>query len=287
MRQYSILLIAALAGVTAGCADNSDSANEPVRVSEIERPETSTATAFSQDGGGIAIVNGNEAASIDIDMPADLAEFDPKLADTLRARVNELTEGFAESAEQDMRDAAEKNFTFRPNTLEISWVETGPESGPLQSFLGTSYSYQGGAHPTFSYQMLNWDTDANRELGFEDLFEDADSARTAVIETLKSSLIEQKRERFADDFTEEDILDSWIEPAFEAPETKQDRFTFATSSDPAKSGGLIYHFGPYEVGSYAEGAYTVGVPASIFAAFLKPAYSDNFGGEMQMPKEDL
>jgi hypothetical protein len=286
MRQYSILLCAALVGVS-GCADNADSSNEPVRVSEIERPNASMSTAFSQESGGIAIINGSEAASIDVDMPADLADFDPKLADALRARVNAVTQGFAETAEQDMHDAAAKDYTFRPNTLEISWVETGPPSGRLVAFLGTINSYQGGAHPTFSYQMLNWDADANREVSFEDIFEDADGAREAIIPALKSSLIEQKRERFGDDFTEEDMLATWIDPAFEAPETKMESFTFAASSDAAKSGGLIYHFGPYEVGSYAEGAYTVGVPASTFTQFLKPAYADNFGGEMLMPEDDF
>jgi hypothetical protein len=38
------------------------------------------------------------------------------------------------------------------------------------------------------------------------------------------------------------------------------------------------HFAPYEIGSYAEGAYKAVVPQSVFRDFLKPDYAALFAG---------
>ena len=46
-----------------------------------------------------------------------------------------------------------------------------------------------------------------------------------------------------------------------------------------KFGGLKVHFSPYEIGSFAEGAYAASIPQSAFRDLLKPEYADSFGGE--------
>jgi hypothetical protein len=47
---------------------------------------------------------------------------------------------------------------------------------------------------------------------------------------------------------------------------------------------LTFHYSPYAVGPYVEGAYTVFVPWTVFRQYLSPQGAARFGGER--PKSD-
>jgi hypothetical protein len=49
--------------------------------------------------------------------------------------------------------------------------------------------------------------------------------------------------------------------------------------EEGKLGGLVLHYAPYEIGSYAEGAYHITLPQSGFRDMLKPEYRPLFAGE--------
>ncbi len=264
----------------------------PSSPSELAEPDTQTnakGTAASTDelfnsSPQVAIVNGEQAATIDISLPKDLDTLHPDLANEIRSRANRGTEAFIATAEADKTEAAEKGYDFRPHSLDVKWTEVGPREGRLAAYLGTYATYTGGAHPNVFFDVLNWDRVDNVLITFEDLFDDPQAGRAAMTMALKEGLLEQKRIRLeGTGISENEMMTAWVGPAFEGNESVFQGFTFARSSDPARSGGMIYHFAPYEVGAYAEGVYEVGVSYEAFESELKPAYTDAFGGEPILP----
>ena len=63
--------------------------------------------------------------------------------------------------------------------------------------------------------------------------------------------------------------------------------TLAPSNVANKSAGLMFHFSPYAVGAYAEGAYVVLVPWTAFKAHLTPEGLAAFGGELPDSEKSL
>ncbi|HIG24013.1 MAG TPA: DUF3298/DUF4163 domain-containing protein [Henriciella marina] len=281
MKQASIVLMGAIFLATCGAEQAEES--ESVRVSQLPRPEQPSSNGFADPNGGIAIVSGTEAASIDIRLPARIDDIDPELAALIRARAEEGKDAFLAAAQNDRVDAENKGYAFRPHSLTVSWEEVGPREGTLRSFLGSYAAYAGGAHPNFDYGMLNWDEGLGEAIGFGDLFQDDEAARAIMADALQTALIAAKRERMNDDsLSDEQLMDNWLRAAFENNDVIFENFTIARGIDSEAPAGLIYHFEPYTVGAYAEGPYEVGVPASVFIDELAPRYGDLFDADAEM-----
>lgn len=284
--KFGLPVLAIAAGLMlAACG--AESAPEKTSARVIERPAGTQDldNAFANPPGeGIAVVNGSEAATIDVAMPANLNDFSEKLAAELDGRANSGTEAFAAAAQADQIAAQSSGLEFLPHSLDIKWVQTGPLEGNLTAFLGTYMTYTGGAHPNVSFDVLNWDMEKDQAVGFEDLFDDAPKAREHMTGLLRDGLVKAKRERLNDaNSSDDDILSTWVDPAFQGNVTVFERFSLARSSQPDKAGGLIYHFAPYEVGSYAEGVYVIGVDYSDFSDYLSEGYINSFGGDAIIP----
>ena len=240
--------------------------------------EASTGDLFT-DAPQISVVNGEQAATIDISLPANIADLPAPLAEEIHERANRGTEDFVSAAEADKAEAAREGFEFRPHSLDVNWVEVGPETGRLAGYLGTYSTYTGGAHPNVGFDMLNWDREAETALVFEDFFKDVDAARNLMTDALKVELLKVKRERLeSTGLSDDELMKSWVNPAFEGNDAVFEGFTIARSSEEGKAGGFVYHFAPYEVGAYAEGVYEVAVSHEAFASALKPAYNEAFAG---------
>ena len=286
--QYRIWSILLLVGALSACgtetleaagADTGDAAAQ----SSAKGTDASTNELF-QERPHLAIVNGAQAATIEISLPKSMDSLHPGLAEEIRSRANRGTEAFIAAAEADRESAASEGFDFRPHSLDVSWIEVGPKEGRLAGFLGTYATYTGGAHPNVGFDVLNWDRETSTIITFEDLFENEDGARQTMADALKAGLLEQKRIRLeGTGVSEIQMMDAWVSPAFEGNAGVFRGFTVASSTVPDRAGGLIYHFAPYEVGAYAEGVYTVGVGHEEFDDELKAEFRDAFGGEMKMP----
>lgn len=277
---YRTSLIAALGLFAAACGESPANDAEQVRVTELQKPDQPASGSFDAPGKGIAVVSGSQAITIDISLPAGMDSFDPALADLIAARADVDSEALVASAEIDRREAENGGYPFHPHSLEVTWEQDGPQEGRLISFLGSYYAYEGGAHPNLSFEMINWDRDAAREVGFGDLFEDTAEARQVVRDALFDLILAAKRERLGGDGqSDEEMLDTWVRPAFESNDAVYERFTFARGADTGVAAGLVYHFAPYAVGSYAEGPYEAAVPASVFLDQLSPTYSGAFSDE--------
>lgn len=282
----ALVLLALALGACGAELNNAGQADDttPGAQSSAKGTEASTDELFNADKPKLAIVNGEQAATIDISLPETIDTLPPELAEEIRSRANRGTEAFIAAAQADRESAAQEGFEFRPHSLDVNWVETGPVGGRLAGFLGTYSTYTGGAHPNVGFDVLNWDREENRLLSFDDLFRDAEEARAVMAEALKKGLLEQKRIRLkGTGISEDQMMESWVGPAFDGNPAVFKGFTIARSSEADKAGGLVYHFAPYEVGAYAEGIYEVGIPYSDFASELKPAFEDAFGGDPVLP----
>lgn len=283
MGRFCWVLPACLLVLAACGAEPADGDAERDQSRTAKGAAASTDSLFNADPQ-VAVVNGEQAATIDINLPANIDTLHPDLASAIRERANRGTEAFIATAQADKQAAAEKGFEFRPHALDVNWIDVGPAEGRLAGYLGTYATYTGGAHPNVGFDVLNWDREAAREIAFTDLFDDADAARTAITSELKGGLLEAKRERLSGmSVDDEELLSAWVNPAFEGDAAVFRGFTIARSSDETKAGGLIYHFAPYEVGAYAEGIYEVGVPYEAFSGMLKRQYRNAFGGTPILP----
>jgi hypothetical protein len=275
MNRFFLIGLAGLLAASCGAKKSDDA--ETVTVTELPRPHQNIGEGFETRGQGIAIISGSQAASIDVSLPPNLVELDPGLATTLRERVQQDTEKFVNSARTERTEAENGGYPFRPHEIELSWEDVGPQATPFASYLGTYFTYTGGAHPNTTFETLNWDLDRRREITFEDLFQDADAARDTIRSALFEAIVKAKSERLGDlDTTGEDILETWVRPAFENNAAIYDKFTIVPAAGSDKAGGLIYHFQPYEIGSYAEGPYEIGLPAQVFGDQLVELYADAF-----------
>ncbi len=280
----SIIIVPALMAALSACGAEFSDSSEPTRISELPQPAEKGDAPFSNPGRGIAVVSGSEAASIDISLPENIDALSPELAEEIRAKANAGTEDFIASAKADREMAADKGFEFRPHLLDVNWTDVGPSEGRLAGFVGKYAVYSGGAHPNVSFDVLNWDRETNSRIVFEDLFEDVEDARAAMREALKAELTQAKRKRLeGSGMNQKEMIETWVTPAFEDNPAVFEGFTIAPSSEPAKAGGLVYHFAPYEVGAYAEGVYQLGIAYETFEGLLKSDYADSFGGQPILP----
>ena len=82
------------------------------------------------------------------------------------------------------------------------------------------------------------------------------------------------------------VRNTWVEPAkdnewFKSLQPslfKIGAVVLEPSTEQGKSSGLTFHYSPYAVGAYAEGAYTAFVPWLILRPYLSPEGLAIFGG---------
>lgn len=284
MSRFVLIAGFAVIVLSACGAERAQNSGVPAPLAPVEKGADATTDELFDEKPDVAIVNGEQAAAIGIRLPDNIESLHPDLARELRDRANARTDAFIAAAEADRRAAKESGFEFQPHSLDVKWAEVGPREGRLTGYLGTYSSFTGGAHPSVAFDVLNWDREMDAPMSITDLFSDPDEARILVKAALMEGLVEAKRERLKGTEVErEELMETWVEPAFQDNKSVFRNVTIARSSDPSLSGGLVYHFAPYEVGAYAEGIYEIGVPYRVFEGELKPAYAEAFGGEPILP----
>jgi hypothetical protein len=143
----------------------------------------------------------------------------------------------------------------------------------------------GGAHPAPVEGSFVFDHGANRVITLADLFTQPDGARKALADFAHATLAKRllanapapsDASRAANrewKTNMQQMLDYGTQP------TSVNFALFvvrAGASNAAASPGLTLVFPPYQVAPYSAGTQTVDVPASVFAAFLKPIYRSDF-----------
>jgi hypothetical protein len=172
-------------------------------------------------------------------------------------------------------------FRNGPWTMERTYKTRSVIDGRYVSVVRVDYEYTGGAHPNSLSDTILWDRSAGKRISIRPFFaETADNGPTmkAMRQGVIASLEAEKKKRGVEG-TDASAIEA-IEPKL----LKIGPVSLAPSTEEGKSSGLTFHYSPYAVGSYAEGAYIAFVPWETLKPYLTPEGIRIFGGAR--PKDD-
>jgi len=189
--------------------------------------------------------------------------------------------------------AIEDHQIWMNEAPDWSWNEYFSETRISVSFANASVVsldrrasfYTGGAHPNQGMTPVVTRTNSFDPAGLDDLISDTMSespALTALFYAVYRELMALKRERLGVDFDEVMERETWLSP-LAAELDAFPGFTLIPNQTGTAAAGLMFHFEPYAVGSYAEGSYDVPVPLSVFERYLTDAWQEIFEGEPLRP----
>lgn len=145
-------------------------------------------------------------------------------------------------------------------------------TGKLFSMARTDYDYTGGAHGNPLYAGVIWDKAFKRMVTPATLFRSGASF-TALDRALCAAINADRKAKDPRATTVALNGKDWS-----CPLASKTPFVLATGSVPGKAGGLTFLIGPYQVGPYSDGSYTVSVGQNVFRDLIAPAYADEFAG---------
>ncbi len=204
-----------------------------------------------------------------------------------------------------MRAQAEKAHHDDPASFRDGTAWTYDRGYELRSAVGHTVSivrsddtFEGGAHPNHGVDTITWDTQAQKRISIRPFFsETADNGPTmnALAAEAKLAVASLKiangipagsDDKLPPNITPAQYLrqDTFISDGIKPALLKLGPVTLAPSTEAGKSSGLTFHYGPYAVGPYVEGAYTAFVPWTAFRQYLSPEGVALFGG--MRPKSD-
>ena len=207
--------------------------------------------------------------------------------DTIKVRTelaaNILGEG-KRWAERERREA-DREWQNSPElfrggqrwTLERDYAVVSVVADRYISILRTDYTYTGGAHPNTTLETVLWDEQAKKRISIRPFFNDLSDNSRAMVEiqnAVISSLTTEKKERGTYDPSDNEWFKN-LQPSL----FKIGAVVLEPSSEAGKSSGLTFHYSPYAVGAYAEGAYTAFVPWRILRPYLTADGLAIFGGD--------
>jgi len=223
----------------------------------------------------------NYAVESEID-PAILA-FDPALAWRLWETSKEQLEDLGASADEGRamadEDAAATGETswFMNYSLEIRHDVTGTFDDII-SVRDTVSTFTGGAHPNYFLAGGIYRKNEATPLALTTFVTDQAAFSDLVIKGLAAEKIARGLAEAGSASIEAELRELLV-PSPEDPEIYRSNFVFEASTVPGKIGGITVMFSPYDVGSYAEGAYTVTLPAASLTPMLTETWKSRFGGE--------
>ena len=207
--------------------------------------------------------------------------------DTIKVRTelaaNILGEG-KRWAERERREA-DREWQNSPElfrggqrwTLERDYAVVSVVADRYVSILRTDYTYTGGAHPNTTLETVLWDEQAKKRISIRPFFNDLSDNSRAMVEiqnAVISSLTTEKKDRGTYDPGDNEWFKN-LQPSL----FKIGAVVLEPSSEAGKSSGLTFHYSPYAVGAYAEGAYTAFVPWRILRPYLTAEGLAIFGGD--------
>lgn len=232
---------------------------------------------------GFAKVTGD--AEVRLTLPEAIKNY-PALHTKLYNEGEATLNAFAAQAITDHAEAIKDGFDFNPYFYTINW-NIAADSATLLSLYAFESSFSGGAHPNHGYQTLLWDKTKKDLIPTTALFiqgadfKSIDGFVCQQIATARSKRLEAPVTQ--------------AESGFDCPKLLESRLILVPSDQSGKIAAIDVLYGPYEVGSYAEGDYQVRLPASLLSGILNPEFSKLFGGTpsktdgfvVDMPPQDV
>lgn len=199
----------------------------------------------------------DRSASYPVLLPAD-ADWPKAVNMAVQNKIRETRDAFADEYLSDWLssylpeaasgDADGPSWEYASD-ISVSLVDL---TGNLASFVFQNYAFTGGAHPMTYYETLNLlRTDTGvKPIAFEDIFKDAAGAAKVI----STRLVEDLKRQQASSVVSSSITEF----------KREDLNNFVVCR-----GGLVFHFSPYAVASYAEGAFQVRVPWDVVKDYLQ------------------
>jgi hypothetical protein len=266
LRNLGLAAVVALAAL-AGC--NRD--REPDAPAAKASPGPSAATPTPGAAAPTAFQSKTPWADVRLTLPEAIRS-QPDLHPALYAEEVRRLRQFVEGAQGELTEAGADSGL--PKYAKEITFSTALQTPKLLSLKRVDYDYSGGAHPNTLASGLLWDKTLKRRIGLADLF--GKSADLTVLDQALCSAVNAAKRTRAPDSAGVTLGGK----AFACPRARDTAFVLAPSDTPGKAGGLIFLIGPYQVGPYAEGAYEIAIPATVFRSLLGPAYSSEFGGRL-------
>lgn len=182
-------------------------------------------------------------------------------------KLRQFTEGSQAARTEEGGDGGLPPFE---KTITITGAA---ETGKLLSLKRVDFDFSGQAHPNTLTSGILWDKALKRRIAFADLFRKG-ADLTPLDQALCSAINAAKRVRSPGSAPITLGGKEWG-----CPRAATTEFVLTPGDQPGRAGGLTFLIGPYQVGPYAEGAYEIALPITVFRSMLAVAYADEFGGK--------
>ena len=265
--------------ILTGCGKKAETPDvEPTPATGISE-EAQPASAPDAEPGSLADVPhkaevSNEAFVGSVTVDDDLFTVAPALA----AELMKDGKGRMEAMQSDAETYKEADPEyFRAYSLSIEWT-LAAKAGDLISIEGFTSAYTGGAHGNYGTDARIYDLTSGKEIFLQDMLSNPEAAMQDALPVVLSEIARLRSEKAGNGGSEETFRGEAAD-AVSADSLMESEIGLVASTEADAFGGFVVHFAPYEIASYAEGAYKVVVPQTVFHQFLKPQYAGLFAGE--------
>lgn len=231
--------------------------------------------SFTDQGPPETVTEETETLFARASFPSGLWKLAPELDSQLREDAQTEFEQMQASASYEY---SEDPDYFRAYGIIIDWTLLA-HSGDLVSLAGLHSYDAGGAHPNYQLSGLIYNNASQVPVHVLDLFQEEDQAQALLLKAARGDILVQKTERYRDNEVPTDGLAEEVEDLIADSGAALSAAALAPSEKVGQFGGLYVYFSPYELGAYAEGAYTATVSQAVFRDLLKPEFADLFSGE--------
>ena len=192
------------------------------------------------------------------------------LVESAQIRINAMTQDALEYQKADPE-------YFRPYGLRIKW-DVVAEAGNVMSLEGFHYTFTGGAHGNYFTAGRLYDAVTGEPMRLSMFLREPQATVAAHMDEVWTGIARQKVQKSGNVADAERFRSEAME-LISADMVLAGEVNFVPSTVPGKFGGYAVHFAPYDIGSYAEGAYHITIPQSAFKAGVKQQYMALFEGE--------
>jgi hypothetical protein len=177
---------------------------------------------------------------------------------TLKELINDEINNFKEDFKEPSPSGNWKN------ELYIS-SDKYKAPGDIESYLLNIYTFTGGAHGGTNIVSKNFDKSKQCEIELSSVFQEDSN----YLEVISQKSIKELMKRLVQDDIPADskqLREDWIKEGAAPKEENYRVFTFTPKE-------IVFHFGQYQVASYADGIQKVKIPLSEISDLLKPPFT--------------
>ncbi|MEQ9504630.1 MAG: hypothetical protein RLO80_00065 [Hyphomonas sp.] len=284
LRLTASALVLALAACAPAAAPSHEDAAPDAEVPAVEPAASVDATTQAEipKRADLTYTNTSDSSEVSFDVDPAILAFDEGLAAKIWVEAKVQVLEFSNMADSDRRSADEAaagsggESWFRTYSLDVTHRATAAQADFI-SVQHTVSQYTGGAHPNYFIGGSIYKRGQTDPLPLSAIIADSAAFEQQVI----NGIVDQKLARGYEETRPvlASSVSEMLAPSAAIPNIYEGRFVLEESTEAGKFGGLSVLFSPYDVGSYAEGAYTVTLSAADLAPILTPEWAGKFGGE--------